>query len=100
MQSDTKQVPSTGKKRPPAAGKGRKPGSVNKNTKELKDMILKALHDSGGVDYLVGCAKNPRTAAAFLGLIGKVLPMQITGQNGGPIVARIELVAPSVESTA
>ncbi len=93
MQSDSKQVASSARK-PPAAGKGRKPGSVNKHGKELKEMILKALDKAGGVTYLEGCAKNPRTAAAFLGLIGKVLPMQITGENGGAIVTRVEMVAP------
>lgn len=43
-------------------------------------MILGALADAGGQQYLVEQAsKNP---AAFMQLIGKVLPTQITG--GGP----------------
>ena len=76
------------------AGKGRPKGSVNKATKALKEMILEALDGAGGVTYLRQQAtKNP---AAFLTLIGKVLPMQMTGPNDGPIVTRIELVAPSV----
>lgn len=57
-------------------------------------MILCALEKSGGVDYLVERANDPRTAAAFMSLVGKVLPLQVTGEDGGPIrVARIELVA-------
>jgi hypothetical protein len=38
--------------RPPAAGKGRPKGSRNKMTRALKDMILQALDDVGGQQYL------------------------------------------------
>ena len=69
------------------AGKkqGRPKGAPNKATKELKEMILGALTDAGGQAYLKARANDPRTQAAFLGLIGKVLPMQVTGENGGPV---------------
>jgi hypothetical protein len=66
-------------------GPGRPKGSVNKATKEIKDMILEALDNAGGAEYLEKRANDPRTASAFLGLVGKVLPMQITGKDGGPI---------------
>lgn len=60
-------------------GKSRK-GIPNKVTAELKDMILQALDEAGGVEYLVSVAKkNPQS---FLMLVGKVLPMQITGKDG------------------
>jgi hypothetical protein len=62
-------------------GPGRPPGTPNKVTKDLKDMILGALDESGGVDYLVGRAKDPKTASAFLSLVGKVLPMTVQGPN-------------------
>lgn len=63
----------------PNAPKGRKVGSQNKLTAELKDMILGALSDSGGQAYLAARAKdNP---AAFLTLIGKVLPLQVNADN-------------------
>jgi len=52
-----------------------------KATKELKEMILAALDESGGVAYLVERANDPKTASAFLGLIGKVLPTTIQGTN-------------------
>jgi hypothetical protein len=62
---------------------GRQKGSLNKNTRELKEMILQALDESGGVEYLKQTAvDNP---SAFLTLIGKVLPLQVTGENGGPL---------------
>lgn len=56
----------------------------NKVTAQLKEMILEALDNAGGVDYLEKKANDPRTASAFLSLIGKVLPMTIQGpgENG------------------
>lgn len=68
---------------PPNAGKGRKKGVPNKATKELKDMILGALDNAGGVRYLEKCANDPKTASAFLTLVGKVLPMTVQGPGEG-----------------
>lgn len=70
------------------AGKGRSKGVPNKNTALLKDMILKALDKAGGVDYLAAQAEeNP---GPFMTLVGKVLPMQVTGgDNGEPIKVAI-----------
>lgn len=74
-------------------GPGRPKGVQNKTTTQLKDMILGALDQAGGVEYLTERARDPRTASAFLTLVGKVLPMQVTGEGGGPVrVARVELV--------
>lgn len=62
---------------------GRKKGTPNKENKALREMILAALDKSGGEEYLVKRAKdNP---VAFLTLLGKVLPMQVTGKGDGPI---------------
>lgn len=62
---------------------GRVKGTPNKITSELKDMILGALDDAGGQEYLQRQAdENP---VAFLGLVGKVLPLQVTGSQGGPV---------------
>ena len=69
-----------------ARGRGRPKGSPNKLTATIKDMILQALndaHEDGGAAYLKQQAiKNP---AAFLTLVGKVLPLQLTGEGGGPM---------------
>ena len=79
-------------------GPGRPKGTPNKTPAAIKDMILQALDGAGGVDYLQDRAKDPRTAAAFLGLVGKVLPMQINGPgpNGEHVFSRIvrEVVDP------
>jgi hypothetical protein len=56
---------------------GRKKGTPNKLNAALKDMILTALDESGGVDYLKAQAQNNPTA--FLTLVGKVLPMTLQG---------------------
>lgn len=63
---------------------GSRKGVPNKVTKELKDMIHRALDEAGGVSYLKECALNPRTASAFLSLVGKTLPMTVKGpgENG------------------
>ena len=74
------------------AGPGRPKGLPNKATAQLKDMILGALDESGGVAYLVERAKDPRTASAFLSLVGKVLPMTVqgVGDDGSILITAIE----------
>lgn len=62
---------------------GRKPGSTNKTTAAVKDMILQALSDAGGVKYLVSQAAE--TPTAFLSLVGKTLPLQVGGDKDNPI---------------
>jgi hypothetical protein len=64
-------------------GPGRPKGAQNKVTVELKDMILEALSSAGGVDYLTERAQDPRTASAFLTLVGKTLPMTVKGPGEG-----------------
>lgn len=68
-----------GEKRPNQGKRG--PGKV---TADIKGMVLTALNSAGGADYLVERANDPRTAAAFLGLVGKVLPMTIAGDPNAP----------------
>jgi hypothetical protein len=64
-------------------GSGRKPGIPNKLNRDIKEMIVGALEDVGGRAYLRDCAiSHP---VAFLGLVGKVLPMQIASQDGSTI---------------
>jgi len=78
--------------KPFAKGNAGKPkGAVAKVTKELKDMILQALDDAGGVKYLTARAKDPKTASAFLTLVGKTLPMTVKGpgEDGAHIFQKI-----------
>lgn len=63
------------RRKPPAAGRGRRKGELNKITRDLRLMISQALENAGGVDYLTNQAcKNP---VAFLALVGKTLPRDI-----------------------
>lgn len=75
-------------------GAGRPVGSVDKGNALIREMIVEALHGVGGVDYLIDCAQDPKTKTAFLGLIGKVMPVQVAGDPENPIkaITRIEIV--------
>ncbi len=63
---------------------GRPKGVPNKTTQLLQDALLKAATDAGNGDmaaYLERQAKeNP---GPFMSLLGKVLPMQISGDPDG-----------------
>lgn len=78
-----------GKRQPPAKGGSRK-GIPNRTTAKLKEMILQALDEAGGVQYLVRQARK-KNAAPFMALLGKVLPMQVTGEDGGPLKASLHV---------
>ena len=60
---------------------GRKAGTPNKVSGELKAMILQALDNAGGVDYLQKQAMESPTA--FLSLVGKVLPLSVGADGSG-----------------
>lgn len=83
MNDETSKLESDTAKLPPNAGKGRPAGSVNKVTKQLKEMILGALDELNGQDYLVKQAKENPTA--FLTLLGKVLPTTLANDAENPI---------------
>ncbi len=64
-------------------GPGRPPGSSNKITRDIKEAILHAFENVGGASYLEGVAReNPQV---FCALLGKVLPTQVTGADGGDL---------------
>lgn len=73
-------------KRGPKPGQrvgGRQKGTPNKVTGEVKEMVLMALSNVGGVTYLETQANENPTA--FLTLVGKVLPLQVTGDKQNPV---------------
>jgi hypothetical protein len=58
---------------------------------DVKAMILGALDDAGGQEYLAKQANENPTA--FMTLLGKILPLQVTGKDGGPVEHRIDTPA-------
>jgi hypothetical protein len=72
---------------------GRAPGTPNVVTRQIREMVTKALDKAGGVSYLVKQAeKNP---VAFMTLVGKAMPLQVAGPSGQPASPRrliVELV--------
>ena len=74
---------------------GRQKGTPNKINALLKDMILGALSDVGGQAYLAAQAReNP---SAYLTLLGKVLPMQVTGEDGNAISIQVVTGVPRAD---
>ena len=67
---------------------GRRRGTPNRTTALLKDAILEAATNAGGVGGLVGYLEQQAkdSPQSFLQLLGKVLPMQVTGDDGGPVI--------------
>jgi hypothetical protein len=66
---------------------GRKKGTPNKTTALLKDAILGAAENAGKGDGMVGylTAQAVLNPGPFMALLGKVLPMQVAGEDGGPL---------------
>ena len=61
-------------------GSGRKRGTPNKLTMQVKDAIQNAFAEVGGQKYLVKVAKED--VRTFCTLLGKVLPTQLEGDLG------------------
>lgn len=77
-----------GEKRP---GQGRPKGSLDKGNALIREMIVQALDGAGGVDYLIACAHDPKSKSAFLGLIGKVMPVQVEADVNANMTGSIEV---------
>tara|TARA_R110002051_G_C8668527_1_gene490058 strand:+ start:496 stop:774 length:279 start_codon:yes stop_codon:yes gene_type:complete len=82
---------------------GRKKGTQNKNTTELKTAIMAAFDTVGGQDYLVGVAKDdPKT---FCTLLGRVLPSELKaelstmGEDGMPTGFKVQFVGNDTSNT-
>ena len=69
------------------SGQGRPKGTPNRINRDLREMILGALSDAGGAAYLARQAET--SPAAFLALLGRILPLQMTGEGGGAATIQI-----------
>ena len=73
---------------------GRKPGQPNHPTQLLKDTILEAATRAGKGDIVAYLERQAEeNPVAFLGLLGRVLPLQLQGDSDNPLViSRVEYV--------
>ena len=67
---------------------GKPKGALSKTTKTAKEAIALAAEKLGGADRLVAWAQeDPQNERVFWGTIyPKLLPLQVTGEGGGPII--------------
>lgn len=78
---------------------GRAKGTPNKTTAVLKEAIILAAEkvgqDGEGKDGLTGYLVHVASTdvKAFSALLGKVLPMQVTGEDGGAVIVEIHRFA-------
>lgn len=76
---------------------GSRKGRPNKTTSVLKEAILQAAEavgaDGKGKEGIIGYLKTVarKDVKAFSALLGKVLPLQVTGEGGGPIQSQTTL---------
>lgn len=71
-------------------GPGRPKGLPNKTTQLLKDAILQAATDAGDGDMAIYLQKQAlENPGPFMALLGKVLPMQLTGADGKDLVINV-----------
>lgn len=68
---------------------GRQKGTPNKINGDVKGLILEALNGVGGAQYLEEKAKSH--PQAFLALLGRVLPMQVSGDPDNPLKTSLEV---------
>lgn len=61
----------------------------------IREMVAQALDKAGGVEYLVRVAESH--PGPFLSLVGKVIPVQITGAEGAPIQISWPVAPPKIE---
>ena len=75
------------KRMPPNAGKGRPKGALNRHTTSAKEAIALAAEGLGGTNRLIAWAQeDPANERAFWATIyPKLLPLQVSGEDGGPI---------------
>lgn len=83
--SANKQVTSVARRKPPAAGKGRKKGSQNKVTAGAKEAFALAAQGLGGAKALETWARANETE--FWKLYARLIPVEnhVTGANGAPL---------------
>ncbi len=80
------------RRKAPNGGKGRPKGALNKTTTIAKDVISFAADKLGGGPRLVAWAKEDAVneRAFWSTIYPKLLPLQVTGEDGGPLQVIIQ----------
>lgn len=105
MMPDTTPQP-TMRRKPPAAGRGRKKGEVNRITRSAREAFLFAFNGLGGAHGLLQWAQASKANRAdFYKMFARLIPVEVVGEGGsGPIQAIVRHVyedrAPVVEGEA
>jgi hypothetical protein len=88
VHGDSKDGLAAEKRLPPNAGKGRPAGSLNKTTRAAKEAIAFAAEGLGGAERLIAWAQSDEKneSAFWTTIYPKLLPLQVSGEGGGPIV--------------
>ncbi len=78
-------------------GSGRKKGTTNKTTREMREMVYEAFELAGGVEYLLKHAKeNPKT---FLTLAARLIPQAAEHKIEGDGIPTLILRQNYIEGT-
>ena len=82
----------------PGASKtgGRRAGTPNRITTDVRAIILAALDRVGGQDYLVQQAHN--NPKAFMSLLGRLIPTQMTGPGDKELFPVQEMTTAELEA--
>lgn len=78
-----------GKRGPPKGVRygGRKKGTPNKVSSEVKQGLLDSFVKLGGTNYLVWLGRHE--PKAYASLLSRLLPHEVVGASGGPVEHRI-----------
>jgi hypothetical protein len=81
---------------------GKPKGALSKTTRTAKEAIALAAEGLGGADRLIAWAKeDPLNERAFWSSIyPKLLPLQVTGEDGGPLRHAHELTDDALAAIA
>jgi hypothetical protein len=77
------------------SGAGRPKGAVSQETADIKAMVVGALQSVGGEQYLAERARDQ--PVAFMNLVGRVLPHQISGDGTGAVTIQLITGVPDLD---
>ena len=81
-------------------GGGSRKGRPNKIPGSVRAAVWDAFIDLGGTEGMVQwAASSPQARSEFYKLAGKLIPTEITGEGGGPVVVEVVRINQEKEPT-